>query len=98
MRSPPRDVVLVVRGFVHNTASLRPRLELLSGELGRAMPQVDAFLRRGADVALFVAQLDIAALPGPDPMDRLANQMRELGGELIDLATTSAEHAGQLRE
>jgi hypothetical protein len=98
MRLPLRDVLLVVRAFGHNARALRPHLARLDDDLGPAILRVDAHFRKGADLAMFLCRLDLRALPELDPLTPLAERMRAVGGELIDLAAIDPEHERRLRD
>jgi hypothetical protein len=98
MRPPLRDVVLVVRAFSQNARALRPHLKRLDGELGGAVLRIDAHFRRSSDVAMFVCRLDLRALPPLDPLAQLAERMRNIGGELIDMVAIGPEQEGRLRD
>src|SRR5690349_15037057 len=98
MASPLRDVLLVVRGFAGQARALRPHLALLGRQLGPAVVRIDAHYRTGADVGMFLTRLDLRAFAAPAPLAALADRMRTLGGEMIDLEEVGQEQAERLRE
>jgi hypothetical protein len=98
MRSPQRDIVLVVRAFGQNVAALRPHLGRLDSELGSALIKVEGHVRQTTDLALFVCTLDRRLLPEHQPLDKIADRTRAMGGELIDVDAMGATEERRLRE